>query len=147
MYKILKQYMNEHYANRFTEVDKVFAVHKYYASMSTFVQHKITADKNGFYCVAELPVKTLYDEDYYEFQIEIIARINNDLEHGKVVVNEENKTLTFCTEFTPQQKYNEFSRYYYDENITKMLTYGENVFDDEYGRMIDDTFVWWGQVI
>lgn len=143
MYRILKKYMNEHFSQKYFENNKAFSFYTYYSNIGTFIKHTLTAEKDRFICRADLPFEVLYDDDYFMFQIETIAKINNNLESGYIEVNDKDKSIAFCVEFIPRVKYSEFSENYYMDCLQKLSFYGSDVVDEEFGNMLNESLAYW----
>ena len=143
MYQILKKYMSENFSSKYTEKNNVFSFYSYYSNMGTFVKHYVYADKERFRCIAQLPYELLFEDDYYDFQISAIAKVNNDIERGYVEVNEDTKELFFYIDFKPVVKYSEFTKNYYIENLDQLMQYGEDVLDDEFGEILNNSISYW----
>ena len=144
MNRILNKYMKDYFPLKYFERDKAFCFYTYYSNAGTFVRHMLTAEKDRIVVQAELPFEMMYDDDYFAFQIEAIAKINNDLEYGYIEVNDEGKSITFCAEFTPCMKYSEFTEHYFMDNIHKLSFYGQDVLDAEFGEMLNNSLAdWW----
>ena len=85
----------------------------------------------------------LYDDDYFEVQIESIAKINNNLESGNIEIKSEDKTVSFCIEFHPRMKYSEFTEYYFMDSLKKLVFYGQDVLDTKFGDILNESLVYW----